>query len=108
MILFGVNFNLYYLLLKKKMEGRGLPTEVRSISRSSLLIALITINIAPLFSNMRRNLCVMRFQVNDHHNDRFATTDFDLYVPFQDDLVFDVYIGCAPAALGAESQGDPM
>ena len=103
MILFGVNFNLYYLLLKKKWKSAASSTEVRVYFSIILIsIALITINIAPLFSNIWESLRHAAFQVGTIITTTgFATTDFDLWPSFSRTiLVLLMFIGACAGSTG--------
>lgn len=103
MILFGVNFNLYYLLLKKKWKSAASSTEVRVYFSIILIsIALITINIAPLFSNIWESLRHAAFQVGTIITTTgFATTDFDLWPSFSKTiLVLLMFIGACAGSTG--------
>ena len=103
MILFGVNFNLYYLLLKKKWKSAASSTEVRVYFSIILIsIALITVNIAPLFSNIWESLRHAAFQVGTIITTTgFATTDFDLWPSFSKTiLVLLMFIGACAGSTG--------
>ena len=103
MILFGVNFNIYYLLFKRKWKAAASSTEVR-VYFSIILIAitLITINILPMFSSVWTALRHAAFQVGSIITTTgFGTTDFDLWPSFSKTiLVLLMFVGACAGSTG--------
>ena len=103
MVLFGVNFNIYYLLITKKL---------RSILQSSELwtylgiivvsIILITFNIYPMYHNISVAIRDSAFQVSSIITTTgYATTDFDLWPTFSKCiLLLLMFIGASAGSTG--------
>lgn len=103
MILFGVNFNAYYLLLKKKWKDAVSSIEVRVYFALILFaIAVITWNITPMFSDLGTSLRHAAFQVGSIITTTgFATNDFDLWPSFAKTvLVLLMFIGACAGSTG--------
>lgn len=103
MILFGINFNFYFLLLMRKFKRAFLLEEVRwylIIIASSIL--LITINIRDLFSSIGESLQHAAFQVGSIITTTgFATTDFDLWPQTSKTiLVMLMFVGACAGSTG--------
>ena len=81
MILFGVNFNFYFLLIMRKFKRAFLMEEIRWYLIAIVTsIAIITVNIRPLFRSAETALHQAAFQVGSIMTTTgFATTDFDLW-----------------------------
>ncbi|MGN1015166.1 MAG: TrkH family potassium uptake protein [Butyricicoccus sp.] len=79
MILFGVNFNVYFLLMHRKWKLCLSSTEVRSyLGIIAVSILLITWNIRHLYSSLGEALRLAAFQVGSIITTTgFATADFD-------------------------------
>ena len=81
MVLFGVNFNLYYLILMKRslksLKSQELWVYLAVIAAATVTIAL---NIAHLYSGFMESLRYSFFQVSSIITTTgFATADFDLW-----------------------------
>ncbi len=103
MILFGVNFNIYYLLLKKRWKSVLGSVEVRTYIGIILVsIILITINISGMFPSVREALHHASFQVGTIITTTgFATTDFNLWPSFSKTiLVLLMFIGACAGSTG--------
>lgn len=103
MILFGVNFNLYYLLMKKKIKAAASSTEVRVyFGIIATAVLLITINIHAMFPNIQTAVRHAAFQVGSVITTTgFATTDFDLWPSFSKTiLVLLMFIGACAGSTG--------
>ncbi len=103
MMLFGVNFNVYYFLLKKKFRSAWATTEVRVYFAIILVsIALITANIMGLYPNFATAVRQAAFQVGTIITTTgFATTDFDLWPSFSKTiLVMLMFIGACAGSTG--------
>ncbi len=84
MLLFGVNFNLYYLLLLRQVRSVVHDEEVRLYFGAALAsILLIAWNIRDLYGSVWDTLRHAAFQVSSIMTTTgFATTDFDLWPAF--------------------------
>lgn len=103
MILFGVNFNLYYLILKKRVREAVRSVEVRAYLAIILsAVVLITINISGMFKNGFEAFHHAAFQVGSIITTTgFATTDFDLWPSFSKTiLVTLMFIGACAGSTG--------
>lgn len=103
MILFGVNFNVYYLLIKKKALLAFQSSEVRLYFAIILVsIVLITANIAGMFGSLAEALRHAAFQVGSIITTTgFATTDFDVWPVFSKTiLVILMFIGACAGSTG--------
>lgn len=84
MILFGVNFTCYYLLLLGRIRDVFKDEELRLYLGIILTsIILITLNVRGMFSTLRETVHQVSFQVATIITSTgFATTDFDLWPTF--------------------------
>lgn len=104
MLLFGVNFNLYYLLLIKKFRAVVKSEELWwyiGISLASILI--ITINIYPIYHNVADALRHSSFQVSSIITTTgFSTTDFNLWPSLSKGILLMLMFvgGCAGSTAG--------
>lgn len=103
MILFGVNFNIYYMLLRKKLKAALRSEELRMylgvILVSGLLIAW---NIRNIFPNPLEALRHSFFQVASIITTTgFSTTDFNIWPSFSASiLVLLMFIGACAGSTG--------
>lgn len=81
MLIFGVNFNLYYLLLLRRIRTALKSSELWCyISIVLVSVAVITANVAPIYKNFSTALRNSTFQVASIISTTgFATADFDLW-----------------------------
>lgn len=104
MLLFGVNFNLYYMILIRR---------VRSVARSDefwcylaffvLAAAAITVNILPLYENVSDCIRLAAFQVSSVMTTTgYATADFNLWPDFSKAILLILMFvgGCAGSTAG--------
>lgn len=84
MLLFGVNFNIYFLLLVKRMVSALKSTELWTyLGIVVASIAAISINIYPIYENVSEALRYAAFQVSSIITTTgFATADFNLWPTF--------------------------
>ncbi len=84
MFLFGVNFNLYFLVLLGKAKEALKSEELRWFFCISLVsIALITLNILPLYHSFGESLRLSAFQVGTIISTTgYATADFNQWPEF--------------------------
>lgn len=103
MILFGVNFNAYYLILFGQIKNAFKMTEVRIFFIVVLgAIALITYDISSMFNTLFEALTAAAFQVASLVSSTgFATTDFDLWPGFSKTiLVLLMFMGACAGSTG--------
>ncbi len=81
MLLFGVNFNIYYLLLIRNFRSVGKSGELwMYFGIVAASITAITINIYPLYNNVSESIRASAFQVASIITTTgYATTDFNLW-----------------------------
>ena len=84
MLLFGINFNLYYLLLIRRFRAAAQSSECwYYLGIVGVCIALITVNILPMYANFRDALRLSAFQVASIVTTTgYATADFNLWPQF--------------------------
>ncbi len=84
MLLFGVNFNLYYLLLIRRFRAAAQSSECwYYLGIVGVSIALITANILPMYENLQEALRLSAFQVASIVTTTgYATADFNLWPQF--------------------------
>ena len=103
MILFGINFSVYFLLLTRRFKAAFRIEEVRVylgvIIASSILIA---INVRPMFSNFFESLHHAAFQVASVITTTgFSTVDFNQWPAFSKALlVLLMFIGACAGSTG--------
>lgn len=103
MILFGVNFNIYYLLLRKKIKAAFLSEEVRAYLAVILISGLaIAWNIRKIFPNPLDALRHAFFQVASIITTTgYSTADFDLWPQFSATiLVMLMFVGACAGSTG--------
>ena len=104
MLIFGVNFNLYFLILMKKIKTVFKSTELKTYIL--IVISAITIiffNIFPLYSSIEEALRQSTFQVSSLITTTgFSTADFNLWPSLSKAiLVILMFIGgCAGSTAG--------
>ena len=84
MMIFGVNFNLYYLVLIKRFKAAIKSTELRVYVCMVLAsTALIAVNISRFYGGIEQTVRTAFFQVSSIITTTgFATTDFNLWPSF--------------------------
>lgn len=103
MILFGINFNLYFLILCKKFRHAYKSEEVRTYLLIILMSAfMITLNIRDLFATPLEAFEQAAFQVGSIITTTgFATQDFNLWPQFSRTiLVLLMFIGACAGSTG--------
>lgn len=103
MILFGVNFNIYYLIFKGRLKAALQSTEVRTyFGIIAVSVVLITANISGMFSSVFEAFRHAAFQVGTIITTTgFATQDFDLWPSFSKTvLVLLMFIGACAGSTG--------
>lgn len=104
MILFGVNFNIYYLILTRNVARALKSEELRNyiIIIISSIIA-IAINLLPNYNNIFESLRYSAFQVSSIITTTgYVTTDFNLWPMFSKMVLFLLMFigGCAGSTAG--------
>lgn len=104
MLIFGVNFNLYYLLLLKKFKSVFKSRELwYYIGLVTVCILIITFNVAPLFENLSETLRHSAFQVASIITTTgFSTVDYNSWPVFSKTVIFILTFvgGCAGSTAG--------
>ena len=103
MILFGINFSIYYLVLVGKIKSALRSSELW-VYLGIIVVATITItlNCLPLFDSLSETLRHSAFQVGSIITTTgFVTTDFDLWPEFSKTiLVILIFIGASAGSTG--------
>lgn len=104
MLLFGVNFNLYYLLLIRRAKAVFKSTELwvylGIVAAATTMIAL---NVSQLYSSVSETIRTSFFQVSSLITTTgYATADFNLWPSFSRGLIFLLLFlgGCAGSTAG--------
>ena len=103
MILFGINFNAYYLLLTKKVMQAAKNEEVRYyLGIIGLAIVAIAINTREMFTSFGRAFQQAAFQVGSIITTTgYATTDFNVWPVFSKTiLVILMFVGACAGSTG--------
>lgn len=103
MLLFGVNFSCYYLLLLRQFKSVFRDEELRFyLGLVACSILLITLNLNGFYSSLEETLRHVAFQVASIVTTTgFATTDFDLWPAFSKTiLVLLMFIGASAGSTG--------
>ena len=103
MLLFGINFNMYYFLLIRRFRDVFRSEELRTyLAVVAAAVAAITINIAHLYDSVGTSLRHAFFQVSTIITTTgFATTDFNLWPSFSKViLVVLMFIGACAGSTG--------
>ncbi|MDD6095535.1 MAG: TrkH family potassium uptake protein [Clostridia bacterium] len=104
MILFGVNFNLYYLLLIRKFRTVAKNRELWTyLSVIAVSVILISVNIYHIYGNVADTLRMSAFQVSAIVTTTgYSTCDFNLWPGFSRSLLFILMFvgGCAGSTAG--------
>ena len=81
MLVFGINFNLYYLVLIKKYKAIIKSTELRTYLGIAIVsVIIITLDIGSAFPSLSEAVRVAAFQVSSIMTTTgFATSDFNLW-----------------------------
>jgi len=104
MLLFGVNFNLYYLILIRRTRSALKSSELWCyLAIVGLSVAAITANISPLYGTLSESIRHAAFQVSSIMTTTgYSTVDFNLWPGFSKTiLVVLMFIGgCAGSTAG--------
>ena len=102
MLIFSINFNAYYLLLKGKFKD-ALTSEVKTfIAIVAVVIAVITFSVSPLFETVGEALRHTAFTVASLISTTgFSTADFDLWPELAKILLlFIMFVGACAGSTG--------
>lgn len=99
MLLFGVNFSCYYLLMLKQFKNVFKDEELKMyLGLAAGSILLITLNLRGYYPTLRETVRHAAFQVSSIMTTTgFATTDFDLWPAFSKTILFGLMIVGASA-----------
>ena len=103
MLLFGVNFNLYYLLLARRFRAAAQSSECWYYLGIVLVsVALITFNIMPLYETLGEAIRLSAFQVSSIITTTgYATADFNLWPEFSKAiLLLLMFVGACAGSTG--------
>lgn len=103
MILFGVNFGIYFLLLTKQIKGALFDEEVRVYLLIILIsIIVITVNLTGYYDSLAETVRHVAFQVASIITTTgFATTDYDKWPVFSKAvLMFLMILGACAGSTG--------
>lgn len=104
MFVFGVNFNIYYLILLRKAKTALKSGEfIFYLGTIAVSVALISINILPLFDSFADALRHAAFQVGTVMSTTgYATTDFNQWPSLSKGIIFLLMFmgGCAGSTAG--------
>ena len=103
MILFGVNFNAYFLLLLRRFRRAASSEEVRAYFAIILAaVAVITVNIRSLYGTFGEALRHAAFQVGSIITTTgFSSCDFDLWPTLAKEvLVLLMFVGACAGSTG--------
>ncbi len=104
MVIFGINFNLYYLLLLRKWKPVIKNTELWVFGGLIIITtAVIAIDIFPLYGNAEESIRNSFFQVTSIMSTTgYSTADFNLWPSLSKGLIFILLFigGCAGSTAG--------
>ncbi len=104
MFLFGINFNLYYLMLIRRFRSAFRSTEMWIyIGLVAISVAAITVNIYPVYQNLAESLRLSAFQVSSIVTTTgYSTADFNLWPELSKGILFFLMFigGCAGSTAG--------
>ncbi len=104
MICFGINFNLYYLLLIRRFKSITKSTELWAYLAIIIVsVSVITFNIYPIYNNAADSLRLSFFQVSSIITTTgFSTADFNLWPSLSKSIILllTCFGGCAGSTAG--------
>jgi len=103
MMLFGVNFSIYYLLLLRQFRGVIRDEELRLyLGVAFVSTLLIVLNVRPLYDTLEETIRHSAFQVASIMTTTgYATTDFDLWPSFSKTILLALMvIGASAGSTG--------
>ncbi len=104
MLLFGVNFNLYYLLLLKRFSTTFKSTELKTYFLIIIAsIVIICFNIYPLYNNLEQTIRYSVFQTSTVITTTgYSTADFNTWPTLSKSILFTLMFigGCSGSTAG--------
>ena len=104
MLLFGVNFSCYYLLLLREFKGVFKDEELRTyIGIVVIAIGLIVLNVRGMYATLEETIRHASFQVSSIITTTgYSTTDFDLWPSFSKTILLGLMVigACAGSTGG--------
>ncbi len=104
MMIFAVNFNLYYLMLIRRFKAALSSDELWVyLGIIAVSVTLVSVNIAPLYATVEETVRKAAFQVlSIISTSGFATADFNLWPQFSKSILFALMLigGCAGSTGG--------
>lgn len=104
MLMFGVNFNVYYLILRRRLGSVVKSIELWTyVGFVALAVAVISFNIYPMYSGVSETVRVSAFQVSSIITTTgFSTVDFNLWPTLSKSILFMLMFmgGCAGSTAG--------
>ncbi len=104
MLLFGINFNVYFLMLIRRFKSAFKSEELWAyLGIVVAAVTLISINIYPLYNNVMQTIRHSSFQVSSIITTTgFSTADFNLWPQFSKTvlLILMFFGGCAGSTAG--------
>lgn len=103
MVLFGINFNMYYFLLVRNFSGILKNQELRVyLSIIAVSTVLVTINVATIYSSVQETVRHAFFQTSSLMTSTgFASVNFDLWPTFSKAILFTLmFIGACGGSTG--------
>ena len=90
MLLFGINFNIYYLLLIRRFKSVAKSTEMWVyFGIVAIAVTVISLNIYPYYNDFTDTVRSATFQVSSIITTTgYATADFDLWPSFSKSILF--------------------
>ncbi len=105
MLLFGINFNIYYLLLIRRFKSVFKSTELWVyLGLAAVSVGIISLNIYPIYHSIADSLRYSYFQVSSIMTTTgFSTTDFDLWPGLSKGIL--LMLMCIGACAGSTAGG---
>ncbi len=104
MLMFGINFNVYYLLLRRRLGSVVKSLELWTyIGVVALAVAIISFNIYPMYSGVSETVRASAFQVSSIITTTgYSTVDFNLWPALSKGILFILMFvgGCAGSTAG--------
>ena len=104
MLLFGINFNVYYLILRRRLGAVVKSLELWVyVGIVAAAVAIISFNIYPIYNNVSETLRTSAFQVSSIITTTgYSTADFNLWPALSKGILFMLMFmgGCAGSTAG--------
>lgn len=108
MLIFGMNFNLFYLLLLRRFRSVMRSTELWVyLGIVTVAVSAISVNLMPIYNNVADSIRYSLFQVSSVITTTgYATTDFNMWPGFSKGIL--MLLGCIGACAGSTAGGLKM